>query len=128
MPAAGLAGFAQVERDLAIAVHAAAGQPVVLGQAQQTLVFTIAWAGRRAQPGVVPAAVHTQHPTHRAEAKLPGMHAHERVLRLHPQASTRRLFRISRSPTCFTASHLNSSVCCQLLRRNTSIIAISYGK
>lgn len=51
MPAASFAGFAQVERDLAVAVYAAAGRStVVLGQAQHALVFTIALARRLLLP------------------------------------------------------------------------------
>jgi len=45
-----------------------------------------------------------------------------------PRQSTRRLFQDVALAHRFTASHLNSSVCCQLLLRNTSIIAIGYGK
>ena len=94
--AAGLARFAQIQRDLAVAIHASAGQPEVLDQAEQPLILALAQAGRLPKPGVVAAPVHAEHPAHRDQPKLTNMRMHERVLRPYPLAkyaavsSTRR--------------------------------------
>ena len=83
--AAGLARFAQVKRDLAVAIHATAGQPEVLDQPKQPLILALTQAGRLPDPGVVAAAVHAQHPAHRDQSELADVRTHERVLRPYPK-------------------------------------------
>ena len=92
------ARFAQIQRDLAVAIHASAGQPEVLDQAEQPLILALAQAGRLPKPGVVAAPVHAEHPAHRDQPKLTNMRMHERVLRPYPLAKyAAAFFKISRS-------------------------------
>src|SRR5690606_32887907 len=109
--AAGLARFAQVQRDLAVAVHASTGQPGVLDQAQQPLILALAQAGRLPNPGVVAAPVHAEHPAHRDQSELADMRAHERVLRPYPLAKyAAAFFRMSRSSVTRRSSALRRRI------------------
>src|SRR5690606_34713611 len=110
--APGPAGLAQVQRDLAVAVHASAGQPGVLDQPKQPLILALTQAGRLPNPGVVAAPVHAEHPAHRDQPELADMRAHERVLRPYPLAKyAAAFFRMSRSsgPRPSSASRPRSS-------------------
>jgi len=46
MTAARFARFAQIHRDFAVTVDATAGQPMMLDQTQQPIIFTLARTGR----------------------------------------------------------------------------------
>ncbi len=98
MATATLAQIAQILGDLAMPIHTAAGQPVVLDQPQQAFVFLGALTVGRLQPRVVSSPVHPQHPAHRAHPEFFAVGLHEDVLCLYPLAKyAAAFFRMSRS-------------------------------
>src|SRR5690606_1550081 len=122
--AAGLARFAQVQRDLAVAVHASAGQPGVLDQPKQPLILTLTQAGRLPNPGVVAAPVHAEHPAHRDQSELADMRAHERVLRPYPLAKyAAAFFRMSRSSVTRRSSALRRRISAESVPTNAETAA-----
>src|SRR5690606_12426982 len=75
--AAALAQIAQVPRDLAVAVDAAAFQPGLFDQAQHAPVLLGPRRQRRTAPCVVPAGVQPQDAAHAADPEVLLMVAHE---------------------------------------------------
>src|SRR5690606_32898576 len=85
-------------------------------QPQQALIVPLAGTGALAQPGVVAAAVHAQHPAHRDQAELADVRAHERVLRPYPLAKyAAAFFRMSRSSVTRRSSALSRRISAESL-------------
>lgn len=113
--AATLAQVTHVQRELAIAVHAAALEPGLFEQAQKPLVVLGARARRFSLPSVVAAGVHSHDFAHTAHAMLMFMALDKCVL--HPDCLAKyaaAFFRMSRSSVTRLSSAFNlrnSSAC-----------------
>ena len=84
MAAASFARLAQIHRDFAVTVHAAAGQSVMLKQTQQSIICALACTDRLTLPDIIAAAMHAEYRAHCPQAIFVDIGSHERVPSCYP--------------------------------------------